>query len=325
MLEIITSQIIFPPRTGFGPQVLDEVQAFSQPVQSFTIGLTGFELRYESEDHHFKIGNIDLRGTLLDPNTVEVSCTLGLRDKSSDWDDSYSGFIAYAILANTEARPEPPLAELSGYVQSVRTAGTALAPELLIRLYVPIDETVVELTFPLADAEPPDLVLTALLRDALALALPVTCFATPLDRRRFSLRQVEVKTRGTLHQASWRVNTGQFEDTGDKPVGSVRGLIERVSVSGFGVLKGTNEDLADVARVTLIPADTPEPAPAELFLALQRPDLQTNVSILMMLIQAHREGREVTLGFYEEPLRPGDEPAVRWIQQAELGRLPEIG
>jgi hypothetical protein len=325
MLEVITGQIVFPPRTGFGPQVLDVTQTFSQPILSFTVCLTGFELRYDSSDHHFKIGNIDLRGTLLDPNTVEVSGTLGLRDKSSDWDDSYSGFIAYAILANTEARPEPPQVELSGYVQSVRTGGTAQVRELLIRIYVPIDETIVELTFPLTDIEPPDLVLTALLRDALALTLPVTCFATPLDRTRFTLRHVEVKTRGTLHQASWRVNAGQFEDTGDKPTGSVRGVIERVFVSGFGVLKGSNEDLPDVARVTLIPAETRESAPVELFLALQRPDLQTNVSILMMLIQAHREGREVTLGFYLEPLRGGDDPPVRWIQHAELGRLPDLG
>lgn len=44
-----------------------------------------------------------------------------------------------------------------------------------------------------------------------------------------------------------------------------------------------------------------------------------------MLIQAHREGREVTLGFYLEPLRSGDAPPVRWIQQAELGRIPDIG
>ena len=325
MLEVIRSQIVFPPRTGFGPQVLDEAQAFSQPILSFTVGLTGFELRYDSSDHQFKIGNIDLRGALLDPTTVEVSCTLGLRDKSSDWDDSYSGFIAYAIVANTEARREPPLVELSGYVQSVRTGGFEDARELLIRLYVPIDETIVELTFPQTDADPPDLVLTALLRDALALALPVTCFATPLDRRRFTLRHVEVKSRGTYHQASWRVTGGQFEDTGDKPTGSVRGVLERVFVGGFGVLKGSNEDLPDVARVTLIPADTPEPAPVELFLALQRPDLQTNVSILLMLIQAHREGREVTLGFYLEPLRGGDDPPVRWIQHAELGRVPDIG
>ena len=177
MLEVVTSQIVFPPRSGFGPQVLDESQAFANPIQSFTVGLTGFELRYDSDDHHFKIGTIDLRGTLLDPSTVEVGCTLGLRDKSSDWDDSYSGFVSYAILARTEARPEPPLTELSGYVLSVRTSGSGQARELLIRLYVPIEERVVELTFPLTEPEPQDLILTALLRDALAQGLPVTCFA----------------------------------------------------------------------------------------------------------------------------------------------------
>lgn len=325
MLEVVTSQIVFPPRSGFGPQVLDEAQAFSQPILDFTVGLTGFELRYDSDDHHFKIGNIDLRGALLDPTTVEVSCTLGLRDKSSDWDDSYSGFIAYAILAHTEARPEPPVVELSGYVHSIRSTGSGLTRELLIRLWVPIQESIIEVNFPLTDAQPPDLILTALLRDALALGLPVTCLATSLEGKLFTLRHVEVKTRGTLHQASWRVNAGQFEDTGDKPTGTVSGVIERISVNGFGVLRGTNEDLPDVARVTLIPSGTPEPRAVELFLALQRPDTQTNVSILLMLIQAHREGREVTLGFYLEPLRSGDAPPVRWIQQAELGRIPDIG
>jgi hypothetical protein len=325
MLEVITSEIVFPPRSGFGPQVLDETQTFANPIQSFTVGLTGFELRYDSDDHNFKIGDIDLRGTLLDPSTVEVSCTLGLRDKSSDWDDSYSGFIAYAILARTEARPEPPLVEFSGYVQSVRTSGSGKARELLVRLYVPIDEQIVELTFPLTEPEPQDLVLTALLRDALALALPVTCFAIPLGRTRFTLRHIEIETRGTYHQASWIVSGGQFQDAGDKPTGVVTGVLERVLVSAFGVIKGTNEDLPDVGRVTLIPSDTPTGEAVELFLALQRPDRQTNISILLMLIQAHREGREVTLGFYMEPLRSGDEPPVRWIQHAELGRVPDNG
>lgn len=325
MLEVITSQIVFPPRSGFGPQVLDEAQAFADPIQSFTVGLTGFELRYDSDDHHFKIGNIDLRGTLLDPSTVEVSCTLGLRDKSSDWDDSYSGSIAYAVLARTEARPEPPLVELSGYVQSARTSGSGQTRELLIRLYVPIDEQIVELVFPLTEPEAQDLVLTALLRDALALALPVTCFAIPLGRTRFTLRHVEVKSRGTYHQASWIVSGGQFEDAGDKPTGVAIGVLQRVFVSGFGVIKGSNEDLPDVARVTLIPSDSPTGEAVDLFLALQRPDLQTNVSILLMLIQAHREGREVTLGYYMEPLRGGDDPPVRWIQHAELGPVTDIG
>ena len=324
MLEVVTSQLVFPPRKGFGPQVLDETQAFTQPIQSFTVGLTGFELRYDSSDHHFKIGNIDVRGTLLDPTTVEVSCTLGLRDQSSDWDDTYSGFVSYAILARTEARPEPPLVELSGYVHSLRTAGTGITRELIIRLWVPVEERLVELNFPFGEPEPADLVLSALLRDGLALGLPVTCFALQSERTRFTLRHAEIKTRGTLHQASWRVNAGQFEDTGDKPTGSVRGIIERVFVSGFGVLKGTNEDLPDVARVTLIPADSPDPKPVELFLALQRPDTQTNVSILLMLLQAQREGREVTLGFYLEPLRSGDAPPVSWIQQAELGLIPGL-
>lgn len=325
MLEVVTSQIAFPPRSGFGPQVLDETQAFANPIQSFTVGLTGFELRYDSDDHHFKIGNIDLRGTLLDPSTVEVSCTLGLRDKSSDWDDSYSGFIAYAVLARTEARPEPPLAELSGYVQSVRTSGSGQSRELLVRVYVPIEERIVELAFPLTEPEPQDLILTALLRDALAQGLPVTCFAIPLGRTRFTLRHLEVKTRGTYHQASWIVSGGQFQDTGDKPTGTVTGVLERVFVSGFGVIKGSNEDLPDIARVTLLPSDAPTDEAVELFLALQRPDLQTNVSILLLLFQANREGREVTLGFYLEPLRSGDDPPVRWIQHAELGRVPDNG
>ena len=157
------------------------------------------------------------------------------------------------------------------------------------------------------------------------LGLPVIRFATSLEGKVFTLRHLEGETRGTPHLASWRVNAGQFEDTGDRPAGIVRGVIDRVSISGLGVLKDTNEDLADVAKITLIPTESPEPAPVELFLAMKRPDAQTNTSILLMLIQAHREGREVSLGFYLEPLRRPEDPPVRWIQQAELGRLPDIG
>ena len=47
-------------------------------------------------------GTIRVEGALVDPTTINVTCTLGLRDKS-DFDDSYSGFVAYAVVADTEA------------------------------------------------------------------------------------------------------------------------------------------------------------------------------------------------------------------------------
>jgi hypothetical protein len=102
MVEFRPGRIDFPSRTGFGPQQDDQTQSFATPVISFAVILTGYELRYDSSDHNFKIGTVNVEGALVDPTTINVTCTLGLRDKSSDWDDSYSGFVAYTVVAETQ-------------------------------------------------------------------------------------------------------------------------------------------------------------------------------------------------------------------------------
>jgi hypothetical protein len=102
MLEFANGRIDFPTRVDFGPQQEDQTHSFTTAVRTFSVILTGYELKYDSDDHHFKIGTINVEGALVDPTTISVNCTLGLRDKS-DFDDSYSGFVAYAVVADTEA------------------------------------------------------------------------------------------------------------------------------------------------------------------------------------------------------------------------------
>jgi hypothetical protein len=101
MIEFRNGRIDFPSRKDFGPQQDDQTQSFGRPVITFAVILTGYELRYDSSDHHFKIGTVNVEGSLVDPTTVNVTGTLGLRDKS-DFDDSYSGFVAYAVVAETQ-------------------------------------------------------------------------------------------------------------------------------------------------------------------------------------------------------------------------------
>ena len=102
MLEFANGRIDFPSRVDFGPQQDDQTHSFTTAVRTFAVILTGHELKYDSDDHHFKIGTIRVEGALVDPTTISVTCTLGLRDKS-EFDDSYSGFVAYAVVADTEA------------------------------------------------------------------------------------------------------------------------------------------------------------------------------------------------------------------------------
>ena len=101
MVEFRPGRIDFPSRKDFGPQQDDQTQSFTTPVISFAVILTGYELRYDSSDHHFKIGTVNVEGALVDPTTVNVTATLGLRDQS-DFDDSYSGFVAFTVVAETQ-------------------------------------------------------------------------------------------------------------------------------------------------------------------------------------------------------------------------------
>ena len=100
------------------------------------------------------------------------------------------------------------------------------------------------------------------------------------DRRKkqYTLVNVESRTRRTFHQSGWKVYQGQFVNTGDKEISSVRGKVEAISVGAFGLLKGTDDDLPDVAQVSLKDAETK--VSTELFLGLQRADLDTNLALL---------------------------------------------
>ena len=102
MLEFANGRIDFPSRVDFGPQQDDQTHSFGTPVRTFSVIVTGYELMYDSVDLHFKIGTVNVEGALVDPTTINVTCTLGLRDKS-DFDDAYSGFVAYAVVVDTEA------------------------------------------------------------------------------------------------------------------------------------------------------------------------------------------------------------------------------
>ena len=104
MVEFRTGRIEFPGRKGFGPQTDDRTESFPSPVRerTFAVILTGYELKFDGDDHHIHRAIIDVQGSLVDPTTIEVTCTLGLRDDSGDWNDTYSGYVAYAVIADLE-------------------------------------------------------------------------------------------------------------------------------------------------------------------------------------------------------------------------------
>ena len=101
MVEFITGRIDFPSRRDF-LQHEDENVTFSNPIRDFVVILTGYELKFDREEHPLHLANIDVQGTLVPPSTVEVECVLGWRDHSGFFNDDYTGYVAYAVIAETE-------------------------------------------------------------------------------------------------------------------------------------------------------------------------------------------------------------------------------
>jgi hypothetical protein len=63
---------------------------------------------YGSQDDHH-VGRLDVRlATSTNANTVTVEGSLGVRDWSGSWDDTYDGIIEFVVLAELQSASEPP-------------------------------------------------------------------------------------------------------------------------------------------------------------------------------------------------------------------------
>jgi hypothetical protein len=99
MVEIQTHEFNFPGFKGDGPQQQDWIHSFSGEIQEFAVFLSGFQMQYNTGDHHLGQAIVNVKGEKLNPLTIQVKGELGLRDWSGKWDDLYSGFIRYTVIA----------------------------------------------------------------------------------------------------------------------------------------------------------------------------------------------------------------------------------
>lgn len=98
-MQIVTNSISFPPARGSGPRTSFSDVVMPAAVTTFTALLTGFSAAYSNgDDHHLGNLNVQLGAAQLDPTTIRVTATFGLRDWSGNWDDNYDGQVFFTVI-----------------------------------------------------------------------------------------------------------------------------------------------------------------------------------------------------------------------------------
>ncbi len=99
-MEIRNGSVFFPASRGHGPQ--ERVAApivFPREVRQAVVGVTGYSAGFSGKDHEFGRLIVQVQHQVTF-NTVSVTVTFGLRDWSHEWDDSYTGLVNFAVLAD---------------------------------------------------------------------------------------------------------------------------------------------------------------------------------------------------------------------------------
>lgn len=209
--------------------------------------------------------------------------------------------------------------ERSGFIHNIRTA----EKEIHIQLYIPIVEKIEKLILRLPENDSGSVVLLALIRDALALSLPVTCEVESTIGEdlweggipTYFLKNVEIKTRKTYHQAGWSISNGEYIDTGQKQIDWILGKVDYISIGTYGLISDSNNDLPDTAQIGFIDSNGKR---VELYLGLQRADLNTNMAILSTLNHAFKNDFDIGIGYYLAPLYRDDSTFIKWIHWVRI-------
>jgi hypothetical protein len=86
-----------------GPVGLSTSLTFPRDVQAVAVGITGYTARFDHRnDHNFGRLELEVNARINDGDhkQVDISGVFGLRDWSNEFDDSYSGLIDLAVLAD---------------------------------------------------------------------------------------------------------------------------------------------------------------------------------------------------------------------------------
>ncbi|WP_028603535.1 hypothetical protein [Ottowia thiooxydans] len=100
-MQIHQGQFDFSLQTGGPASTAPQVHTFPNPVDRVFVVLRGFRVGFANgEDHHFGQVLVDLNSSVdTGTRTATINCVLGLRDKSMDFDDAYSGQVLYTLIA----------------------------------------------------------------------------------------------------------------------------------------------------------------------------------------------------------------------------------
>jgi hypothetical protein len=105
-MKILTGKITFPKRKGSVSKAAPVVHPMSGvTIKTAFACVTGFKAAFSGpNDHHF--GELEVKVEANFPRTVRggihVHGTLGLRDRSGEWDDEFEGEISYMVFYETE-------------------------------------------------------------------------------------------------------------------------------------------------------------------------------------------------------------------------------
>lgn len=107
-MEVRTGSVFIGPSRGAGPQErLAAPIVFPREIRQAVVGITGYSAGFRGDDHHLGRLIVSTRYQVTF-NTVSVTVALGLRDWSGDWDDTYTGLVNFAVLAELAPVTDPP-------------------------------------------------------------------------------------------------------------------------------------------------------------------------------------------------------------------------
>ncbi|CUR58516.1 hypothetical protein NOCA2500008 [metagenome] len=138
-MDLRISSFDFPPATG-APQSATQVVTFPRAVREVAVGILGYATSFVGDDHHLGRLQVELEVGVdpADSTKVEVTGDFQLRDYSGTLDDSFTGNVQWAVIADLvpavpplPGQPRPDLiivdAEQTQAIQHFRSA-TQLAP-----------------------------------------------------------------------------------------------------------------------------------------------------------------------------------------------------
>ena len=98
-LRLRENTLIFPPTTGRRQRAQTTV-SLPSTVRSAQAIMKGFNVIYNNGDHHILELEMDLDTTIF-ANNVTVVGNFVFRDSSGTFDDPYSGWINFVVIADT--------------------------------------------------------------------------------------------------------------------------------------------------------------------------------------------------------------------------------